>query len=298
MVVKDQGILSNFEKAIEYEWLETNGLGGWAGSTIIGCNTRRYHGLLVAATSPPTERMVLLSKLNEAILFGDNRFELGTNQYNGNVVQPSGFLQLSRFEKGLFPQWIYEIEGIQLRKTIAMVHGENTVIITYQLLQAPDTISLEFLPLIAGRDYHTLNHKASELNLEAAFGSGTLHSVPDGKTDLFIQIPGSFYHHDPHWFYKFQYSVERHRGLDDTEDLFNPGLFMVSLNPGDILGIIISTENPEMKNIDDLLEKEEHRRKTLLRDQPPNELVQQLVLAADQFIVERNIPLEYRLYVF
>src|SRR5690348_15114084 len=266
MLAKDKSILSNYSDAVEYEWLETNGLGGWAGSTIIGTNTRRYHGLLVAAIDPPVKRRVLLSKLDESILIGDKRIELGTNQYQGGVVQPAGNIHLTSFEKHIFPQWLYETEGIQLRKTIAMIHGENTVIITYQLLHAPDTVSLGFLPLIAARDSHNLNHAKQDNPLSAAFGSGTLHSVIDDKIEFFINIPGSFYHPDPHWFYNFQYSVEHYRGLDDKEDLFNPGLFTVSINPGDILGIVISTENPEGKNIDELLEKEEQRRKTLVRN--------------------------------
>jgi predicted glycogen debranching enzyme len=292
MFTKDKSTLSNYQDAIQNEWLETNGLGGWSGSTIIGANTRRYHGLLVASIVPPVERMVLLSKLDEAILIGDKRIELGTNQYKGEVVRPSGHNHISGFERHFFPQWLFEVEGIQLRKTIAMIHGENTVVITYQLLEAPDTISLEFLPLIAARGYHTLNHAGQQINWDAEFGSGTLHCVPDGKTDLFINIPGSFYHHDPHWFYNFQYPVERYRGLEDSEDLLNSGLFTVSLNPGDLLGIIISTENPEGRNADELLEKEEQRRKALIMHQSGNEVLQQLVLGADQFIVERNITLK------
>src|SRR4029079_7538428 len=100
-----------------------------------------------------------------------------------------------------------------------MIHSENTVVLFYELLNAPDTISLEFLPLIAARGYHSLNHAGSAINSDAAFGSGILHAVPDGRNELFIHIPGSFYHHDPHWFYNFHYRVEQYRGLDDTEDL-------------------------------------------------------------------------------
>src|SRR5215831_12310545 len=106
------------------EWLETNGLGGWAGSNILECNTRRYHGLLVAATRPPTERMVLLSKLDETIVLKNDRYELSTNLYNNDVIHPNGYQYLTSFIKGLFPEWIYEVNGIQLKKTIAMVYGE------------------------------------------------------------------------------------------------------------------------------------------------------------------------------
>jgi predicted glycogen debranching enzyme len=291
MLAKDKDILKHFKKAIEFEWLETNGLGGWAGSSIIGANTRRYHGLLVASIVPPAERIVLLSKLDEVILIGDERIELGTNHYKGEVVQPAGHLHLSSYTKDLFPHWEYELHGVHLKKTIAMIHGENTVVITYQLLKAPETISLEFLPLIAARYYHALNFAGPHFNQDTEFGGGTLHAIADGKTDLFINIPGSFYHQDPRWFYDFHYNVEQYRGLDDTEDLFNPGLFTLSLNAGDTIDIIISTEDPEGKNATELVARERQRRELLIKDQPPDENLRQLVLAADQFIVERNIVL-------
>jgi predicted glycogen debranching enzyme len=292
MLTKDKSPLSNYWEATQHEWLETNGLGGWSGSTIIGTNTRRYHGLLVAAKVPPAERVVLLSKLDEAILFDDKRIELGTNQYQGEAIQPAGHLHLVSFTKDLFPHWEYEVDGILLKKTISMIHGENTVVITYQLLKAPGTLSLELLPLIAARGYHSLNHAGPHTSRDAEFGAGTFHSIPDGKTDLFIHIPGSFYHHTPRWFYNFQYSVERYRGLDDKEDLLNPGVFIVSLQEGDTIDIIVSTENPETKNAAELLGREKQRRELLIRDVPADETLKQLVLAADQFIVERNIVLK------
>ncbi len=108
-------------------------MGGWSGSSIIGCNTRRYNGLLIAATVPPAERMNLLNKLDETITINNERFELSTSNY-GDVVSPQGYQYLSSFTKKLFPQWIYEVNGLQLRKTIAMVHGENTTLIVYEQL--------------------------------------------------------------------------------------------------------------------------------------------------------------------
>src|SRR6478735_9339723 len=102
MLAKDKSVLNNYCEAVQHEWLETNGLGGWAGSSIIGLNTRRYHGLLVAATVPPTERMNLLSKLDETIILNNQRFELSTNNY-GDAVSPQGYQYLFSFTKDLFP---------------------------------------------------------------------------------------------------------------------------------------------------------------------------------------------------
>src|SRR6476619_3495509 len=121
MLQLNKSILRNYDQAVQKEWLETNGLGGWSSSSVIGCNSRRYHGLLVAAIVPPAGRMVLLSKLDETIIAGDQRFELGTNNY-GQAIYPKGYLYLTGFTKDVFPEFSYEAGGMKLKKTIAMIH--------------------------------------------------------------------------------------------------------------------------------------------------------------------------------
>src|ERR1700730_16332241 len=106
MLQFNKSILQNYDQAIQNEWLETNGLGGWSSSTIIGCNTRRYHGLLVAATVPPAERMALISKLDETIVCKGKKYELGTNNY-GVCIHPMGYTFMTGFSKEFFPQFTY-----------------------------------------------------------------------------------------------------------------------------------------------------------------------------------------------
>jgi len=292
MLKKDKTHLQNYNAAIQNEWLETNGLGGWSGSSIIGCHTRRYHGLLVAATKPPTERTVLLSKLDETIIINDEKFELGVNDY-GEVIHPNGNQYVKSFTKELFPQWMYEVNGIQLKKTIAMIHGENTVVVIYDIVKAKKPFKMELLPLMAGRFYHSLQHASEQMHWDADFDNGTFHNKPDGMQDVYINIPGSVYRHEPRWFNNFNCAVEKYRGQDFTEDLFNHGTFTVQLKKGDSLGIIISTENTNGRDAHALLAKESLRRQSLLNDQPDDETLQTLILAADQFIVKRDIvPVE------
>jgi predicted glycogen debranching enzyme len=286
---KDKAVLQNFKDATQHEWLETNGLGGWSSSSIIGAHTRRYHGLLIAAIVPPAERMALLSKLDETIITGDKRIELGANLYAGNTIHPNGHHYLNSFTKDLFPEWVYEAEDIQLRKKIVMLHDENTVVIIYDVIKAATPFVMELLPLMAARGYHSLQQEGPQMHWDADFSNDTFHNQPDGIHNVYINIPGSSYQHTPRWFNNFQYSVEQYRGLDFTEDLFNHGIFSVELKKGDSLGIIISTENPEGRNAQELLQKEKERREALLKEQPKDETVQQLVLAADQFIVKRDI---------
>lgn len=289
---KDKAALQNFAAAAQYEWLETNGLGGWSSSSVINAHTRRYHGLFAAATNPPAERTVLLSKLDETIVLNDKRIELSTNLYDGDVVHPAGNQYLKSFAKELFPEWIYEAEGVQLKKTIAMIHGENTVIVLYDVIKAPKEFTLELLPLMAGRFYHTLQHEGPQMHWDADFNNGIFHNQPDGNLNVYINVPGSTYLHSPRWFKNFKYSLEEYRGLDYTEDLFNNGIISVQLKKGDSIGIIISTENPAERNAQELLAKESLRRQGLLNEQPQDETVQQLVLAADQFIVNRGEDLK------
>jgi predicted glycogen debranching enzyme len=298
MLTKDKQSLHDFANATQHEWLETNGLGGWSGSSITGAHTRRYHGLLVAAIVPPTERMVLLSKLDETIVTEDKRIELGVNLYAGNTIHPNGHHYLNSFSKDLFPQWEYEAEGISLKKTIAMVHGENTVVIIYDILKAAKPFTLELLPLMAAKGYHSLTHEGPQMHWDVDFDNaclpdrqGIFHNQPDGNTNVFISVPGSSYQHNPRWFTNFQYSVDQYRGQEYMEDLFNHGTFSVELKNGDSLGIIISTENPAGINAFDLLNKETNRRKLLISNQPEDEVTKQLVLAADQFIVRRDIKI-------
>ena len=114
----DHRITKNFDEAIRREWLETNGLGGWASSTISGAHTRRYHGLLVAATRPPVGRLVLLSKLDDSVEVDGLRFDLATNLYPG-AVHPKGFQYLQEFSKDPFPTFTYAVSGIVVRKYCA-----------------------------------------------------------------------------------------------------------------------------------------------------------------------------------
>jgi len=287
---KDKATLQDFNDAIRHEWLETNGLGGWASSSIIGCNSRRYHGLLIAATKPPTERMALLSKLDETIIVNNQQFELGVNNYGG-VIHPHGNQHQTSFSKDLFPQFVYEVAGIKLKKTIAMVHDENTTLVIYDVLKAEQALELELLPLFSARGYHSLMRSNDAVHREANFSNHIFKTnLYDGTPDIFIKVPGGNYHHNPNWYFHFNYDIEKYRGLDFVEDLFTHGNFSVSLKQGDSLGIIISTDDPSGKEAQDLLLKEEKRKREFLEHQPDDETLQQLILAADQFIVKRTAP--------
>jgi len=286
----DPHVLGDPSKASRREWLETNGLGGWAGSTICGAHTRRYHGLLVAATRPPAGRMALLSKLEETIDLDGQEYELGCNFYPG-AIHPRGFTCLHRFCKGLFPHWTYRAGGVELCKTIAAVQGENTTLILYRVNAAPGPFTLKLRPFVSGRDYHALVTANTAIQEQGEYRNGVFRIQPyDGVPEFFLSLrPGAHYVEQPLWYYDFEYPVEQERGLDFREDLFTPGFFSLILEAGSRLGVIVSTKNPEGRDARELQAREERRRKDLLRDLPDREgLSARLTLAADQFLVRTN----------
>jgi len=270
------------------EWLETNGLGGWSSSTASGCHTRRYHGLLVAATEPPTGRMVLVSKLDETIHRNGEEWELGTNDYNG-LYHPTGHRYWTGFCRNWHPEFLCIAGDVRIRKSIVMLHGENTVLLRYQVLDAADSFELRFLPLLASRRYHQLTHANDAVSRDFHFENGVFHArLYEDTPDIYIGVPGASFASTPYWYYGFHYAEEEYRGLDCREDLFSPGRFDVSLKNGDVLDVWLSTGDLSGRDTELLFQNELTRRQQLLAELPSAGISRRLALAADQFVVRRD----------
>jgi predicted glycogen debranching enzyme len=228
MIQFERETWSDLAVALRREWLETNGLGGFASSTIVGLNTRRYHGLLVAATKPPVGRLVLLSKLEETLLIDGKRFDLSTNRYPG-VIHPQGFHYLKQFRLDPFPVFTYEVAGIEIEKSVFMIHGENSTVIHYELRKnnRPElpkkNLQLQIRPLIAFRDYHGTTHENYVINAAVQERSGLASVTPyHGLPSLHLAHNAIELRETGAWYRNFEYDAERERGLDCCEDLFNP----------------------------------------------------------------------------
>ncbi len=299
MIRFDQEVCRNLEAALQREWLETNGLGGFASSTIIGLNMRRYHGLLIAATRPPVGRLVLLSKLEETLIVDGRRFELSANQYPG-VIHPQGFQFLTQFRLDPFPVFTYLVEGLEIEKSVFMVHGENSTVIQYRVRVAsspsahyPLTTShccLEVRPLLAFRDYHSTTHENGALNPHVRTEAGLAAVSPyDGLPTLYVAHNAADLEATGYWYRNVEYMVERERGLDDVEDLFSPFVLRFDLSHHTHAAIIASTEPSDISRIVALQKTEIERRNAILAASPSDdECVRTLVVAADQFIVARG----------
>ena len=303
MIELDTSICSRFESASSREWLETNGIGGYASSSVSGANTRRYHALLVAATKPPLGRMSLLSKFEESVLIDGERCDISCNQYQG-TVHPEGYKFLTNFRLDPFPIWTYKINGIEIEKSIFMIHGENSTVCRWRIGQsqkygkkdgkdrksqiANRKLFLELRPLLAFRDHHHLRHEDSNFDGSFSVGDRLVSVAP------YSEMPRLYFAHNAieiepqyHWYRNFEYAIERERGFDFTESLFQP--FSMNFDLATDAVVIVSTEPKQIDDAKTFEKSEISRRAKLIKASGvTDEFEKQLVLAADQFIVSRG----------
>jgi len=305
MIKFDSDICTNFEEALSREWLETNGIGGFASSTVSGANSRRYHALLTAATKPPLGRVVMLSKFEETLTIDGNSYELSANQYPDKVY-PTGFKYLKSFSLDPFPTWIFEVAGIAIEKKIFMVYGENTTVCQWSAvgefkswLEIPNVneqpvtkdrqISLELKPLLAFRDYHHLRQNTADFKTDFEIAERIVSVNPNAE------FPALFFAHNAvgvektsYWYRDFEYAIEKERGFDFRETLFQPFALKFDLS-GAAANVIVSTRIDEVYEVAQLEAKELARREDLIvKADAKDDFRAQLVLAADQFIVSRG----------
>ena len=282
-------ICRDLSAATSREWLETNGLGGFASSTITGLNTRRYHGLLTAATKPPVGRFVLLSKLEETLVINGDRFDLSANQFPG-VVHPRGFEFLTEFRLDPFPTFTYRVGELTLEKSLFMVHGENTTVVQYSASGVSADTKLEIRPLIAFRDFHSTTHENGSINGDVEIQDGRVCVTPyQSLPSLHLAHNAQSVDQTHDWYRNFEYEAERHRGLDFREDLFHPLTLTFDLSANPIAVVIASTQTHNARQATTLEKQERSRRNKLVAASPVNdEFVESLTAAADQFIAKRG----------
>lgn len=291
MITLDPSICADLGTASSREWLETNGIGGFASGTVSGAHTRRYHGLLTAATVPPLGRIRMLSKLEETVLVGDEVYELSSNQYP-NKVHPHGFQLLRSFRLDPFPVWDFEVDGIAIEKKIFMPHGRNAVVCIWKLkrMRRGDRrpVSLEIRPLLSFVDYHHLRHESEVWNFDYTAEGDLISIQPVAEIPpIFFQHTGTKVEPTGFWYRNFEYAVERERGFDYREDLFQP--FAIKFDNPRVASVIASTGAVERRDHAKLERAELKRRNALVKQASANDnLTRQLVLAADQFVVARG----------
>jgi predicted glycogen debranching enzyme len=253
-------------------------------------NTRRYHGLLVAATHPPAGRMVLLSKLEETLVAKGRRYEFSCNRYPG-VVHPQGYLHLKEFRLSPVPTYIYEIDGIEIEKSIFLVHGENTVVVQYEVRGAASgECYFEIRPLIAFRDYHSTTHENGAINPALSIEPGRVTCSPyQGCPSLHLGHSGADVRPEGVWYRNFEYTIEQERGLDYREDLFNPLVLTFDLHREPRVELVASTEPRDVADAAKYRQREIARRDEIAASaNSADPFARMLFTAASQFIVQRG----------
>lgn len=282
-------ILHDYTQVSKLEWLETNGLGGYASGTLSGANTRRYHGMFVPAINPPVGRRVLLSKLEETVTIANQSYIVPCSEF-ANHIYDEGLPFLTRFSKDIFPQFEYQVEGVHIRKTIGMLHQQDVVVVTYEVVEADIDFELRLKPFVAFKDFHSLSQGNDKISKCAVFGDNMLRIAPyDAHESLYIYVENSNFGFECEWCYTFEYQIEKQRGQDHHEDLFSYGHFINTLKKGDKVNVIISNKPIADRDGFYLLQIEKQRREAFLETLPVrNDFTRNLALAADQFLVQRG----------
>ena len=296
-------ICGDLSSAESREWLVTNGIGGYASGTVAGLLTRRYHGLLVAALQPPLGRTLLLAKLDETVGYDNLTYALHTNRWADGNVEPHGYRNIQSFElEGTIPTWKFACADALLEKRIWMEQGANTTYVRYTLSRATQPLTLTLKALVNYRDYHgSTQGNDWQMNVDRIEG-GMKIAAFDNATPLYLSSDTATVTPAHNWHHNFDLAVERYRGLSDREDHLHAATFEVTLNPGESIVFVASTEpQPNLDGAEALKLRHSQEQKlinlwklnrpeTINRSQDCPAWIEQLVLAADQFIVDRSVP--------
>ncbi len=244
----DSSQLINLEYSLNREILRTNRGGSYSCSTIIGCNTRKYHGLLICPVDKfERERFVFLSSFDETVIQHESEFNLGIHKFQGDKYYPKGHKYVQDFEADVIPVVTYRVGGVVLKKESLLIDQEEQILIKYTLEEAHSPTKIRFRPFLAFRNIHTLTHANMVANTKVT-------KVPNGiKSKLYPGFPSLYMQFSkdvefvqvPDWYYSIEYMREMERGYDYKEDLFVPGYFEAHIKKGESIIFSASLKGDE-----------------------------------------------------
>ncbi len=291
----------NLEEGLKKEWIITNGIGGFASSTILNCNTRKYHGLLIAPFTPPARRFLILSKIDEAIEINDKKYNLYTNMSKGYISD--GYKYQESFEKDYIPKFTYKVEDITVKKLICMKYGENTVCLLYKIKNGKNSSKLTLAPIVNFRDFHQMN-TGHDYILKQDINGRKVKVIIDSNSGSPIYIycnSGTYIEHQNDKFKNMYYLEEEKRGFTPEEDHAVTGRYEIELEPNeekDVEIICSLEENIEEIKVKDVINNEIVRINELMlnsglielednQDEEYKELIKNYIIATDNFVVYR-----------
>lgn len=285
----------SLEEGIKREWIITNGLGGYCSSTIIGANTRKYHGLLVAPLTPPARRHLILSKLDESIQTDGKKYNLYTNMCKNYISD--GYKYLQSFKKDYIPVFEYEVAGINIKKSICMEYRKNTVVLVYEIKNNDKDSILTLAPIMNLRDFHTVTANY-EFDLRQNINKNKVKIVINrqSETPIYMNLTnGKYIKHENDKFNNMYYIEEEKRGMAAEENLIVPGRYEIELAPNEektITFVCSLEENIEEIDGKEIIKKEISKinkliDKSNLLNSENEELVKTYIIASDNFVVYR-----------
>lgn len=295
----------NLENGLNKEWIITNGIGGFSSSSIIGANTRKYHGLLIAPLTPPARRFLVLSKLDESIEIEGKEYDFYTNV--GKSYTSHGYRYQQEFKKEYVPVFTYKIEDVQITKVICMQYGRNTVGVYYKIKNGEKSAKLKLAPIINFRDFHTMNAN-HEFDLKQNVNNNKVKVVIDNNVahPIYMKISDGIYkEHKNDTFYNMFYIEEDKRGFYPEENHAVSGIFEIDINPNEEkeISFICSFEenideldakkiiNDEIVRLNELFNNslliDNRKNNKTIAEKKNEQLIKDMLLAADNFIVYR-----------
>jgi predicted glycogen debranching enzyme len=269
------------------EWIETDGLGGVASGSVAGIRTRRYHAILLTATTPPTGRLVLVNGFDAWVETSGGRFGLSSQWYSPGVLGGAGAQNIESFSSAEWPTWVFRFaDGTRIQQEIFVVHNAPVVCVAWKLLSTVGAAKLAVRPFLSGRDYHALHRSNPAFRFDAAKSAGRVAWQPYGDVPGVTALSNGAYVHDPHWYNNFLYEAERARGLDYEEDLGSPGVFSWQLDSAEAALILTTSDHGRTLTQTEPLEflgrtrqRERDRR---------GQFADRLRASADAYIVQRS----------
>lgn len=280
---------------LEKEWLLTNNRGSFSSSTVLAIDTRRYHGLLTGSLTPPANRIVSLSKCVESVTIGDREIPLSSFEFDG-AIDPQGFHNLTRFRRDIGAHFDFDLDGLKLTKSIYLLDDRDVIALVYDFSGLCQEAEFCVRPLIAMRDFHLLQVSQTAFNAELRYDglSVTNRQLPD--SEIFLRSDQMWFENSEQWWHRFFYRKERQRGQDCFEDLYSPGVFKCRIDSDcriviwASLGKCGSAHESLGISLDEALGKlTAHRKNVVSKAKKGSMQLQQLFIAADQFVVEREI---------
>ena len=277
----DKTLLTNLEESLPKEVLRTNRSGAYHCTTIVDCNTRKYHGLLVIPIPElDDENHVMLSSLDETIIQHGAEFNMGLHKYQGNNYSPKGHKYVREFECEKVPTTIYRVGGVVLKKEKVFVHHENRILIRYTLLEAHSATTLRLRPFLAFRSVRQYTHENSQASRDYQMvDNGIKTCMYPGYPELFMQLnKKNEFHFQPDWYRGIEYPKEQERGYDFNEDLYVPGYFELNIKKGETVVFSAGISEVSTRTLKNTFEVEKEKRI------PRDNFMHCLINAAHQFL--------------